>query len=530
MNASKSQGVDIGYYLSIASRCRWLIIVPVGAAILVGCALVLLLPKVYEASTQIRIQPQQVPEKLVQTVVTGGIEARINNVSQQILSRGYLENVIQRLDLSVAPDVQGIHMEDRIAGMRERIRVDVNRDKSRRQRTADVFSISYQDENPRVAMLVANELANLFMDENIKMRETKASETSDFLEAELETSRKRLEGIEHELNEYRQKYMGELPEQLNTNLRILDRLNATLNEKERSLQNARVNLMAIQNEMAVRQNALVSGTANDPAPVAKMPEELMSLTQLKEKLAGLRAAYTEQHPDVVRLKAKIEKIEVDESKSGPPGNTTRKMDVGISATAVRQTTVISGAIRTLEGEIANLNKEIKEYQRKVDAAPARELEMLALKRDYENMKSSYNSLLNRKLEADVSVNLEKKQKSEQFQIIEPAGLPSTPIFPNPRKLFLVTIAAGLGLAAGLVFFREMADTSLRKKEDLENKFGLAILATVPRIFDDMDVKRHKFRSVVTAASVAFLLLLAAGFASLNFMGVEKTLQLIGLGG
>ena len=532
MNASKNQGMDIGFYLSIISNRRWLIIVPFSIAVVVGCVLTFLLPKTYEASTLLLIQPSEVSEKLVQPAVTGAIEARISNISQQILSRSYLVKVIQQLSLSADPNFQEINLEDRIAGIRERIRVDVSRDKGKKQRPADAFSIAYQDKDPRVAMLVSNELANVFMDENIKMRETRASETSDFLEAELESGRKRLEAIEQELNEYRQKHMGELPEQLNTNLRALDRLNASLNEKERSLQNTRVNLMALENEMAVRQNALNSGVGTDPAAVAvaRIPEELMSLPQLKEKLAGLRASYTEQHPDVVRLKAKVEKLEMEEPQSAQRGSPAKKLDVAVSASAARQTTVIAGAIRSLEAEIANLNKEIKEYQRRVDATPARELEMLTLKRDYDNMKSAYNSLLNRKLEAEVAVNLEKKQKSEQFQIIEPAALPTSPIFPDPRKLFLITVVAGLGIAGGLIFLLEMSDSSLRKRDDLEDKFGLAILATVPRIFDDKDVKRYRIRSVATAASVVLALLLTAGFASLNFIGVEKTLKLIGLHG
>jgi polysaccharide chain length determinant protein (PEP-CTERM system associated) len=532
MSTSKNQGMDVGYYLSILSKRRWLIIVPFCIAVIVGSALTVLLPKRYEAASLILIQPQEVSEKLVQPVVTGAIEARISNISQQILSRDYLEKVIQRLSLSVDPAFQEIKLEDRIFGMRERIRVDVSQEKGRKQRPADAFSIAYQDKEPQVAMLVANELANIFLEENSRIRGTKASETSEFIGAELDSSRKRLEAIEQELNEFRQKYMGELPEQLNTNLHMLERLNSSLDAKERSLENARLNLVALESELSVRQNALTAGTGTDAAPaqLTRLPEELMSLPQLKEKLAGLRAAYTDQHPDVVRLKAKIEKMETEEPQFAKRESSAKNLDVGIRASAARQTTVITGNIRNLEADIADLKKEIKEYQRRVEVTPTREIELLTLKRDYDNMKSAYNSLLNRKLEAEVAVNLEKKQKSEQFQIIEPAALPTAPIFPDPRKLFLITVAAGLGLAGGLIFLLEMADTSLRKRDDLEDKFGLAILATVPRIFNEMDVKRHRIRTVATAVSVVLALLLTAGFASLNFQGVEKTLKLIGLHG
>ncbi|MCK7510711.1 MAG: Wzz/FepE/Etk N-terminal domain-containing protein [Desulfobacterales bacterium] len=113
---------------------RWLIIVPFCIAVIVGCILTILLPKRYEAASLILIQPQEVPEKLVQSVVTGGIEARINNVSQQILNPGYLETVIQRLRLSADPNFQEGNLEKQIAGMRERIRVELSRGKGKKPR------------------------------------------------------------------------------------------------------------------------------------------------------------------------------------------------------------------------------------------------------------------------------------------------------------------------------------------------------------------------------------------------------------
>ncbi|MCK7510710.1 MAG: hypothetical protein MZV70_46035 [Desulfobacterales bacterium] len=166
--------------------------------------------------------------------------------------------------------------------------------------------IAYQDKDPIIAMLVANELASLFIDENIKMRESKAAGTSEFLEAELESSRKRLETLELELNEYRQKYMGELPEQLNTNLRILDRLNASLNERKKFAKRTRQSLWRLKTKWPFVRMLLLAEIGADSAsgPGAKMQEELMSVhTQMKEKLAKLRLSYTDQHPDVIRLKA-----------------------------------------------------------------------------------------------------------------------------------------------------------------------------------------------------------------------------------
>ena len=124
-------------------------------------------------------------------------------------------------------------------------------------------------------------------------------------------------------------------------------------------------------------------------------------------------------------------------------------------------------------------------RRRWTATPKREQELITLTRDYENIKTSYNSLLNRKLEADISVNMEKKQKGEQFQIIDAARLPEKPVSPDPRRLFLITVAAALGLGCGLVFLLDFLDSSIRRVDELEENFGLPVLGRSPTHFFEL---------------------------------------------
>ena len=533
MNGSQNQGLNIEYYLSLISRRRWFIIGPFCLAVIVGMILAVALPKLYEAATLILVEPQRVPEKIVTPVVDTGIENRISTISQQILSRSNLERVIEKFNLFSEPKQRDMFMEDKIENLRKRIKVEVGRTKSNKD--AGAFTIVYQDHSPQAAMRVANGLAGFFMDENLKDREVRAVGTSDFLESELEAMRKRLEEQEQILKKFREKNMGELPEQLDSNLKILERLNQQLAQKEESLRSARVSLAALESEMSIRQSALAS-MAPPPAAQAtgRESEDQMSLDQLRDKLAGLRAGYTDQHPDVVRLRGKIEKMEKEqagnsastEGASGSVESTGRFASTQLKAEAARQRAVLSGAVRSLEMDIARINQEIRDYQRRVEATPKREQELLSLRRDYDNIKASYNSLLNRKLEADISVNMEKKQKGEQFQIIDVARLPEKPVSPDLRKLFLITIFAGLGVGAGLVFLVDMSDNSVRRLDRLEQDIGLPVLATVPRIFTAGDRKRHRLRLAATSASILVALVLTAAFAVLVFNGVEPTLDLV----
>ena len=534
MSTAQSEGLDIAYYLLLISRRRWFIIAPFCLAMIVGMGLAVKLPKLYEATTLILVQPQRVPEKMVAPVVSGGIESRIDTLSQQIMSRSNLERVIAKFNLFTGPNSAEMLMDDKIESLRKRIKVELGRG-PRSGNSADSFSIIFQDHDPQTTMRVANGLATYFIDENLKSREGTAVGTSNFLDSELESSRKRLEDQEKLLKQFREKNMGELPEQLDTNLRILDSLKSQLTQKEESLRSARVSLAALESEIAIRQRAIAAmRPPPGPAPTGRENEDQMSLAQLKDKLAGLRASYTDQHPDVVRLKARIDRLEKEQA-SAPPSS--GKADEGAGATGaygsaqlnadtIRQKTVLLGAISALEADIARATKEIREHQRRIEATPKREQEMLTINRDYENIKASYSSLLNRKLEADIGVNMEKKQKGEQFQVIDVARLPEKPVSPNLPKIFMISVVAGLGLGAGCIFLLETMDTSVRHLDKLEEEIGLPVLSIMPRIFTAEDRKRHRWIAAATTASILVALALAAAFAVLAYNGVEPALDLV----
>ena len=197
-------------------------------------------------------------------VSSSDLESRISTISQQILSRSNLEKVIERFKLFSGPNQGDMLMEDKIASLRQRIKIEVSRTSSRRD--AEAFSLGFRDGNPSMAMQVTNGLATFFIDENLKMREGQAIGTSDFLEAELESMRKRLEEKEQALKDYRQRNMGELPEQLQANLNLLDRLNAQLSQSQTSLRTAQVSLAALESEDRARQSNLGVGRSPGDDP------------------------------------------------------------------------------------------------------------------------------------------------------------------------------------------------------------------------------------------------------------------------
>jgi polysaccharide chain length determinant protein (PEP-CTERM system associated) len=513
-------------YINLIFKRRWLIIIPFCLAMIVGIYLAITLPKVYQASTLIMIEPQTVPSSFVRTIVSTDVDSRITTIKQEILSRTNLEKIIDNFNLFSGPGSENLFMETKVASLRSRIGVGV----SRARRGPNTFSISFSDSNPETAMKIANGLATLFIDENLKIRETQALGTSDFLEDELETMRKRLQDVEEKLRTYRARHRGELPEQLDSNLRILGSLQQQLSEREERLSDEKNRLIEIENQIQARKELLATGSADGSDTNA-----ILTLDQLKKRLQNLETSYTDRHPDVIRLRAKIANLEAKIRSEDLSSQDLQVTDSQADASFIsdralreqmRQQMEIKVAIRDLADDIAKLKRQIPIYQQRVERTPKREEELLALNRDYRNITTSYSSLLNRKLEAEISVNMEKKQKGEQFRIIDPARVPHEPVSPDLRRLFMMVVAVGLGLGAGLIFLLDFFDSSLKDPEVFESDLGVAVLATVPKIYHKRDLRLKRLNQVLTMFSLLVAACLVAGFAALVFHGVEPTMEIV----
>ena len=513
---------EIEKYKDIAIRRIWWIIIPILVSILIAVGLSLKVPKVYRASTMILVQSQKVPASYVQEIVSVDIEERIRTITHQITSRTNLEKIIKEFNLFKDPG-SPIFMEDKTANLRKRITVDVL--KSGR-RGANAFQVFFTGKHPQQVAVVANALTSYFITENLKLREDQAIGTSEFLADELETIQKRLAEKEEVLKRYRERYMGGLPEQLETNLRILERIQQQIVTNQENLRGAENRKLLIRqriSEIAEIRRAR-EASAGVVFPEDGETAQPTSLDQLKKQLASLEARYTERHPDVVRLKEKISRMESIGKTDSVDIRVGQEVpqDRGISRIErdlVNQLREIELQIKNLKSEAAQLQSQIKFYQTQVENTPKREQELMSLKRDYGNIKETYNSLLSRKLEAEIAVNLERKQKGEQFRILDSAKVPIRPFKPDIQRILLMGIALGFALGFGLAYLRETMDTSFRRPEEIEGLLQIPVLASLPFTYTAKEIRRRKRRKILTLVSVSL------GFI---FLGVGMVLYLKGV--
>jgi len=442
-----AEGLKPTEIIEIIIRRRWYIIISFCFSMIAGIYLAFTLPKIYSAQTLILVQPQKVPDDYVQSVVSTDFDSRIRTIAQQIMSRTNLEKIIKDFGLFKGPGHQNMYMEDKIGSLQKRISVDLIR---RNQRSgADAFSISFKGGDPENVMKITNALTSYIIDENLRVRENLAIGTSDFLDEELNSIRKELVAQEEKLKEYREKYMGGLPEQLESNLRLIDRLQLQLSSQQVSLRDAKNRLAMLKNQISEGQRTQNQGARiTADGQIVFDSGESLSPDQARARLAYLETRYTEKHPDVIQLKEIISDFEKKNEKDAQGSSEELQY---VSADVRRQLQEIKAEIRAHNADISQLAKQIRVYQKRVESTPKREQQYLSIKRDYDNIKATYDSLLNRKLEAKISVNMEKKQKGEQFRIIDSARLPHRPISPDMPRYSLLCLPQALESGAGLFF-------------------------------------------------------------------------------
>src|SRR5947209_14135761 len=300
--------------------------------------------------------------------------------------------------------------------------------KGARQATV-AFTISYQGSDPGTVSLVTNTLASFYNEENVKARERQATGTTEFLKVQLGETKTRLDEQEQRVSAFKRRHLGELPQQMDTNLAFLDQLSAQLRQNADSQTRATERRQTFSSQLA---------EAESTPGVPGAPPELRDaarLAQKQEELANLRIQFSEKYPDVIRLAAEVAALERDlavandarESKrdttaSPPPRPTTPatpyvlRLREGLSD--------VQTELKILKAEEGRLQAAIAAYRGRVENVPRREQEFMELSRDYASTRELYGSLLKRYEEAQLAETMEQRQKGEQFRVLDPA-VPNT---------------------------------------------------------------------------------------------------------
>ncbi len=497
--AEKNQSIIIQDYikdfLDLMVRRKWLIIIFILLGLTLGSVFAWMKKDEYRSSTVILVEQQKIHETYVKSVVGESAAERVSTITQQVLSRTNLQRVID--EFLLYPEVvktQGY--EPVIAALRKNVRI-----KTRGGRELESFTISFSHQDPMLAMKVTSKLASQYIDGNIRIREQFIEGATEFIGQELLSAKEALDEKEKLLSEYRLRYAGELPGQLETNLRTLDRLQEEKIQIQESINGVTLRRELLQR--SIHEYESIAGTLREfTQPVYQGSQTRVTvnpvtkrIAELKRELMKMSGEYTEAYPDIISLKTQIKNLEkelavraeasanLEPGVVSIPGSDLAGIDSPefdpYLADLMNTKDELKVQNNGLKSQLLRVTQEMKNVEQRIERTPTREQELLVLERDYGNMSGSYQHLHQKQINARISENLDKRQKGERFRILDPANLPGNPEGLPRQVIVLGGIAVGLGMGFGLAFLLELLSPTFRRSDDVEVSLGFPMLATIP---------------------------------------------------
>ncbi len=471
-------------YAAIFRRRRWLILIPALLGAMLGYALSWNLPKKYTSHTTILVEQPTVPDSYVKPVVSEDLNQRLASMQEQILSRTRLQHLIEQFGL-YGNSAKLVSMEDAVERLRKAISVTpLNPMAGTRSTELPGFNVDVTLREGRLAQQICKEITSMFMEQSLHLRQQQAEETTQFLVNQLDDAKAKLDEQDAKLASFQSRYIGELPEDEKTNLTLLTGMTPQLEAATQSLNQA-------QQDKAFTESLLNQQSATWQSSKGGQNSQTLEqqLKDLQNELLSKQGHYTEDYPDVVKLKndiALVQKKLADASTQVHAQRNEQQVRVPTNEPPeIQQLRArlhqIDLTIRQKAREQGELQHQIKMLQGRIQSSPAIQQEFKALTRDHQTALDFYNDLLKKRNESQMATELERRQQGEQFRVLDPPSLPERPSFPKPSLFGLGGLGAGLVLGLGLVRLTEWRDKSIRTKRDIEIYLGVPTLALLPSI-------------------------------------------------
>lgn len=456
------------------------------------------LPPRYRSETLILAERQSVPAQLVPPNISADPQDYVQSLSQQIFSRSRLLRLMDQHNLY--QDLQD--PEARVDRMRKDIALEAVKPAGGRgdNPALTAFTLSASAANPRLAQQVVVQLTSFLIEDSLQRQQQLSETTTDFLQDQLKQAAKNLTDQEQQLKDFRSRALGELPEQLQSNMQILAGLQSHLQASDDALNRAEQQKVYLTSMLGQYQAAGVRGGETGGSSSA-IPLTLdLQLKKLRDQLAETSARYTQNHPDVVRLKQQIaamDKLKEQFAGQNKSDNVAPSDTTAAGFQAMKPMLELESQLRATnleisnrKSEIANLEGKIQSYQGRLNLTPIREQELTAVTRNYDQARTNYQSLLAKAEQSELATNLQRQQQQDQFRVLDPPRLPLRPYFPNRLIFCLAGIGAGLVAGLAVALGLEALNPRVYREEDLSEDASAPVLATVPPLPTPEELRTH----------------------------------------
>ncbi len=513
--------------IAIARRRRWWFLITT-SAVATGVALgSFLIPNRYSSESTILVQQQQIPERYVVPNSTSDLDQVLQAMTHAVLSRPRLLKIIA--DFNLYPkERRRLSSEQLVELMRTDITIGSLENPNGGQKAADAFKITYNGADPTVVQQVTSRLTSLFINEDLQSQQQRDVTTTSFLENQLAAAQTDLDMKEQRLRDFKMANLGELPEEQQGNLQILDGLQMQLQSTNGALARAHEQHAYLQSLLGQYRNLAVATGSVSPAAPSLNPIDAarVELSNLQNERATLLATFSPEYPDVKQvdreiaktqaLLAQLQKAVTDQTSSAtsPPNSSGSETTTD---TAVAQ---LNSQLKSNDLEIANDTEQIKQeqeqisqYQHRLNLTPVREQQLTDLTSQYELAKKNYDDLYAKKTESALATDLQVDQQGEQLKLIDPPNFPSKPFSPDRLKIALGGLVGGIVLGMALAYLIEMRDASFHSEKDLRARFEFPITLGIPRFVSAREQQKRSLKSRLQwcAATAVLLAVLAVEY-------------------
>jgi polysaccharide biosynthesis transport protein len=499
------QPFDLQRWLDAARRRHLHFLVPLFFGWLIVWGASWVIPSVYRSGTLILVEQPTMPKDYVTPNVSDDLQERLQSITQQILSRTRLLQIIDQVKV-YGDEGKPMSPDEKVERMRKNIEIELVHDAHNDKITA--FNVYYSARDPRLAQKVTSELTNLFINENVEVRQQQSEDTTQFLQSQLETARNALSEQEEKIRVFKGQHVGEMPAQQQSNLQILSGLQAQLQSGEDGLNTARQQRIYLQT--LIYQYRSLQGTVSSGGDAPEsLPAIDKELERLKTQLAELSSRYTDRHPDLRKVKDQIARTE--KTRDALIADLSTKSTASDDKTKNRSASDLApnSPVMQLQGQlhanqveiasreraIAELKTSINGYQARLNQEPVREQQLADLTRGYDQSKSSYDELLKKKNQSEMATSMERLQQGERFRVLDPPSLPGKPDFPN--RLKFCGMGLGIGLMLGLVVAGgfEFLDDRMHSEQEIKDLLPVGIMVEIPEVlnFSDQQTSARKIR-------------------------------------
>ncbi len=536
-----SEGNTFADALAAIRRRRWPAIAVAIVILAVALTAAALWPATYRSAGTILIEQQELPADLVQSTVTSFADQRIQVIGQRVMTTDNLLRIIDHYNLY--PKLRNKPREVLLARTRQDIHLqmisaDVIDPRQGHPTKANIaFSLSYESSAPDTAARVANEIISLYLDENLKARRLQSADAESFLTSEANKLDRNIAEMEVGVADFKNKHLNTLPDQNGVNKETLIRTEDQLHEidnQEQSLQqqatyldsqlaqlspNSQVytstgeRVMSSADRLKYLRSELtrLTGSYSDEHPdVVRMRQEVDSLErdagqvdvsndlqrQLEDahtRLADLRQRYSPDHPDVIRLQQQIDNLN-QALKAAPAAPSQPKPEHPDNPAYIQlklQREINREQLQELQQKRTQAERKMADMDDRVAAAPGVERQYADMLRDLENEQIKYREVRQKQMAAKLSENLEDEQKGERFTLIDPPLPPQEPASPNRKLLLILGVVLSLAAGAVTVLLGESMDGTVRGRRELANLLDVLPLAVLPLIETQADRVRKR---------------------------------------